>query len=290
MGEPANTAAQILCGTCAWGDHEDFYPRGVKPGERLRYYAKFFPLVEVDSSFYAIPNPAYVERWAAETPESFRFNMKVFKGMTGHERTLSADDRKRFAPVYRQAIQPMVDAGKLTALLLQMPPWFTLNRENVDYLRWCRDFFHDLTVAVEFRHRSWYEADIRERTLQFLRQERFVNTIVDEPQVGDACIPTLPVVTDPTLALVRFHGRNADTWYLKGSKHAGERFKYHYSRAELADWVPHVQGLVQEAKQVHLLWNNNHSNYAIRNAMDMMELLSQPVQSIPLPSTQLELF
>ncbi|MBL0387248.1 DUF72 domain-containing protein [Tumebacillus sp. ITR2] len=284
------SASTILCGTCAWGDHEDFYPRGVKASERLPYYAKYFPLVEVDSSFYAIPNPAYVERWAAQTPDQFRFNMKIFKGMTGHERHLSAGDRKQFAPAYRQAIQPMVDAGKLTALLLQLPPWFTLNRENVDYLRWCREFFHDLTVAVEFRHRSWYDEEIRDRTLEFLKKEKFVNTIVDEPQVGDACIPTLPVVTDPKLALVRFHGRNTDTWYLKGAKHAGERFKYHYSRQELAEWIPQVQNLSREAEQVHLLWNNNHSNFAVRNAFDMMELLGQPFERAELPGNQLELF
>ncbi|HEU4963166.1 MAG TPA: DUF72 domain-containing protein, partial [Bacilli bacterium] len=144
---------QIAVGTCAWGDHEDFYPRGVKPSDRLAYYARYFPLVEVDSSFYAIPNPRYVERWAASVPDHFTFNMKVFKGMTGHERGLSEEERLALFPAYRNAIQPMVEAGKLTAILFQQPPWFDLNREHVDYLRRCRDFFHDLTVAVEFRHR-----------------------------------------------------------------------------------------------------------------------------------------
>jgi uncharacterized protein YecE (DUF72 family) len=284
---------QVLCGTCAWGDHENFYPPRVKPSERLLYYAKYFPLVEVDSSFYAIPNPKYVERWAAETPEEFRFHMKVFKGMTGHERRLSVEERKAFFAAYRKAIEPMRAAGKLTAILFQMPPWFVLDRENVGYLRYCREYFHEFTVAVEFRHRSWFSEEMRERTLRFLREERFVNTIVDEPQVGEACIPTVAEVTEESLAIVRFHGRNVDTWYIKEAKHSGERFRYLYSQEELKEWLPVVEELRGKAQRVHLLMNNNFSNYAIQNALDMMELLGQKVERPRLPGQegeQLELF
>ncbi|ASS74820.1 hypothetical protein CIG75_07400 [Tumebacillus algifaecis] len=281
---------QVLCGTCAWGDHEDFYPKKVKPNERLEYYAKYFPLVEVDSSFYAIPNPKYVERWAATTGSAFTFNMKAYKGMTGHERTLDPKQRQELFPLYRHAIQPMVEAGKLGALLFQLPPWYVLNRENVDYLRRCRDFFHDLTVAVEFRHRSWFDGEMREKTLQFLRREEIVNTIVDEPQVGDASIPAVVEVTESSLALVRFHGRNEETWYIKDAKHAGERFRYHYRKEELAEWVPQVAELKGKAQRVHLLMNNNFSNYAVQNAFDMMELLGQEVERAPLSTDQLDLF
>ncbi|MGZ4106018.1 MAG: DUF72 domain-containing protein [Tumebacillaceae bacterium] len=280
----------VLCGTCAWGDHEDFYPSKVKANERLAYYARYFPLVEVDSSFYAIPNPKYVEQWAAMTPERFRFTMKIFKGMTGHERRSSVADRQVFFPAYRDAIRPMVEAGKLSAVLFQFPPWFTLNRENVDYIRRSRDFFHDLTVAVEFRHRSWFDEAYRERTLAFLREEQLVNTIVDEPQIGDACIPSVPEVTDKRLSIIRFHGRNTDTWYIKDAKHAGERFRYLYSRDELQEWVPRIEKLKDETEQLFVLMNNNFSNNAVRNSWDMMELLGQPVERAPLPTDQLELF
>jgi uncharacterized protein YecE (DUF72 family) len=282
--------AIVLCGTCAWGDHEDFYPKKVKPNERLEYYARYFPLVEVDSSFYAIPNPKYVERWAAVTGPAFTFNMKAFKGMTGHERSLDKKQRMELFPAFRNAIRPMVESGKFGALLFQLPPWFVLNRENVDYLRRCREFFHDLTVAVEFRHRSWFDGEMRAKTLQFLREERIVNTIVDEPQVGEGSIPAVVEVTEGSLALLRFHGRNADTWYIKGASHAGERFRYHYKKEELMEWVPKIQELSKNARRVHVLMNNNFSNYAVQNAFDMMELLGQKVERAPLPTDQLDLF
>jgi uncharacterized protein YecE (DUF72 family) len=287
----AKAAGEVLCGTCAWGDHENFYPKRIKQSERLIYYANYFPLVEVDSSFYAIPNPKHVERWAAQTPESFTFNMKAFKGMTGHERSLSPTERMTFFPAFRQAIQPMVESGKLTAILFQFPPWFTLTKENVDYVRRCREFFSDLTVAVEFRHRSWFQDEnVTERTVALLRRERIVNTIVDEPQIGEGSIPHVPEVTDPSLAIFRFHGRNQDTWYLKDAKHAGERFRYKYSREELAEFLPEIAEIRQQAARVHVLMNNNFSNYAVQNAWDMMELLGQQVVRAPLPTDQLELF
>jgi uncharacterized protein YecE (DUF72 family) len=288
--EVTGKMGQVLCGTCAWADHEDFYPRKVKPNERLAYYARYFPLVEVDSSFYAIPNPQVVERWAAVTPENFTFNMKAFKGMTGHERQYGPEERLAFFPGFRNALEPMKASGKMTALLFQFPPWFTLTKENVDWVRRCRDFFHDVTVAVEFRHRSWFDEEIRERTLDFLRTERLVNTIVDEPQLGVACIPTVAEVTDPALALVRFHGRNEDTWYIKDAKHAGERFRYRYTPRELAAWKPQIEELQGKAKRVQLLFNNNFSNYAVQNAFELMEMLGQDVERAPLVTDQLELF
>ena len=281
---------RILYGTCAWADHEDFYPGKVKPNERLKYYARFFKLVEVDSSFYAIPNPAYVERWAQQTPEDFTFNMKAFKGMTGHERGYSVEERKVFFPAFRHAIEPMRASGKLAAVLFQFAPWFLLTRENVDYIRAVREHFHDLTLAVEFRHRSWFDEEMRERTLSFLKKEQLVNTIVDEPQVGDACIPTVDEVTENSLAIVRFHGRNKDTWYIKDAKHSWERFRYHYQPEELMEWVPRVHRLAQKAARVHLLMNNNFSNYAIRNAFDLMDMLGEPVERPPLPGEQMGLF
>jgi len=279
----------VVCGTCAWGDHEDFYPSKIKSNERLMYYARYFSLVEVDSSFYAIPNPKYVERWATQTHERFTFNMKVFKGMTGHERN-SVEDRMVFFPAFRNAIEPMRESGKLGALLFQFPPWFTLSKANVDYIRRCREYFHDQTLAVEFRHRSWFDSGMSERTVEFLRREELVHTIVDEPQIGDACIPAVVEVTNPRLALLRFHGRNKDTWYIKDAKHAGERFRYLYSKPELSEWVPRIQEVAQKAERVHVLMNNNFSNYAVRNSFDMMELLGQEAVRPPLPTEQIQLF
>ena len=82
--------AEILVGTCNWADHKDFYPAELERGrgqrKKLDYYARFFPIVEIDTSFYGIPRPEVVEGWVARTPPHFTFNIKAFRSLTQHER------------------------------------------------------------------------------------------------------------------------------------------------------------------------------------------------------------
>ncbi|MCL5957719.1 MAG: DUF72 domain-containing protein [Chloroflexi bacterium] len=154
-----------------------------------------------------------------------------------------------------------------------------------DYILTCKEFFPDDQLAVEFRHRSWLEEENRYKTLELLREAGLSYVIVDEPQVGSGSVPAVLAVTNPELAIVRFHGRNVRTWYKKGLVSSGERFKYLYPRSELAEWVPKVHELEKEAKEIHLLMNNNYGNYAVINARDMEELLGQRVDLPPLQPT-----
>lgn len=281
---------RVLVGTCAWADHEEFYPAGLKPADRLAYYARFFPIVEVDSTFYAIQPRRYFQTWAERTPDGFTFNVKAYGAMTKHHRSPRPGDEdvlevfRRFA----HAVEPLQEAGKLKALHFQFPPWFVANAENAEWLHFCRSFFARNLVAVEFRHRSWFSGpEQTDRTLALLRELEAVHVIVDEPQVGSGSIPQVMAVTDRRLAIIRYHGRNAETWYIKGEKSA-DRFNYLYSRAELSDFVEPVRELQQAAEEVHLLMNNNRANYAVRNALDLMDLLGLPVpprdeRGVPVP-------
>jgi len=270
--------AVIRVGTCAWSDHEEYYPSGLPQRERLTYYARHFPLVEVDSTFYRLQPARWFADWAARTPPDFRFNVKAYGAMTRHHREPRPGEEdllevfKRFAG----SVEPLREAGKLGALHFQFPPWFTCSNESREWVQFCREYFPDQLVAVEFRHTSWFAGENREKTLQFLRDIRAVHVACDAPQVGSGTVPRVVAVTDPRLAIVRFHGRNARTWYVKGTTSA-QRFDYLYSKEELAEWLgPIRQELEPNVAEIHLLMNNNRANYAVRNALDLMELLGLP--------------
>lgn len=270
---------QIRCGTCAWSDHEEYYPRGLPPAKRLSYYAGHFPIVEVDSSFYHLQPAKWYAAWAAHTPPDFAFNVKAYGAMTRHHREPrpGEEDLTEVFHRFAESVAPLREAEKLKALHFQFPPWFTCRPESLEWVQHCREFYADDLVAVEFRHHSWFEGENRERTLDFLRRIKAVNVVCDEPQIGSGTVPAVVAVTDPRLAIVRFHGRNAGTWYMKAESTA-QRFDYLYSRDELREWVEPIRSLLEPAAaEVHLLMNNNRANYAVRNALDLMELLDLPV-------------
>lgn len=269
---PEQHAGRLLVGTCNWSDHEDFYPPGTKPTDRLVYYARHFRVVEIDSTFYAIQPARNFERWARVTPDDFVFNVKAYRELTGHDRE-KEPEAKTFE-VFHQAIQPLRDAGKLRAVHFQFPPWFVESERNREYILTARALFPEDTFAVEFRHRSWFAPEHRAETLDFLRRNGLVHVMVDAPQVGSGTVPKVVAVTSPELSIIRFHGRNTATWYKKADT-TGQRFDYLYTRAELAEWLPAAREAASQAREVHVLMNNNRANYAVRNARDFADLLGQ---------------
>ena len=276
-------AANILVGTCNWSDHRDFYPSGVKAADRLAYYARFFPIVEVDSTFYAFQSERNFAKWAEATPDTFVFNVKAYKALTLHERDNQGQmvlPTREIVERFSSAVEPLRAAAKLRALHFQFPPWFVATDHNRAYLSQVREMFPDDLLAVEFRHRSWLTPQERERTYGTLRDLRMVYTIVDEPQGESNSVPPLVAVTNPALAIVRFHGRNQETWNKPGLKGSQDRFNYRYTTDELRGWLPNVDEVVSEAQTVHLLFNNNAGNYAVVNSLEMRDLLGQPHQPL----------
>jgi uncharacterized protein YecE (DUF72 family) len=279
--------SKILVGTCNWSDFEHFYPRGLKPNERLGYYSQLFPLVEVDSTFYRLMPTRNFELWAERTPDDFSFDVKAYRTLTKHgpehrPGARHADMEPQLDPAdedfraFKESIEPLRQAGKLRSVLFQFPPWFRENERNREYLAEVRDRFPDDIVSVEFRHRSWLDPEVRADTFKQLRDLGLAYVAVDQPQLGSGSIPPIAEVTSPALAAVRFHGRNYNTWYKKDSKSSTERFNYLYSENEIADWVPKIEQLADQVQEVHVLMNNNRGNYAIVNARDAMRLLGQP--------------
>lgn len=276
-------AGRILVGTCNWADHKGFYPPTLPPGQRLAYYARFFPIVEVDSTFYGIPKPEVARRWVELTPRDFVFNVKAYRSLTLHERE---DGKPREATIeeerdFMALLEPIRSAGKLRGVHYQFPPWFTANARNMDYISRLPDRHPQDQLIVEFRHSSWAEPGRFDAVTELLEEAGMTYCIVDEPQLGSAAMPPHQVVTSPNLAVLRMHGRNYKTWYKKGATSA-DRFDYLYPEEELLEWVPRIRAMADRAHEVHVLFNNNRSNYAVVNGLQMGKLLGL---DLPPPST-----
>jgi uncharacterized protein YecE (DUF72 family) len=274
--------ATIRIGTCSWADEalsKYFYPPGTPSGERLSYYAQHFDTVEVDSTYYRLPVPEMVERWAERTPDDFVFHVKAFGVMTRHPVKLEqlptdlrdeapVDDKGRLerpsrefrAEIFRRfldALEPLRAAGKLGGILMQFAPYVVPREASIDYLEWAREQLGEHEMLVEFRHRSWYEDEQRAETLALLERIAATHVVVDAPQVEARNVPpTVLAVTGP-LTYVRMHGRNEKTWNVRG-RSAAERFDYLYSEEELSEWVEPLQELAGQAEQVFVVFNNNN--------------------------------
>jgi uncharacterized protein YecE (DUF72 family) len=284
----------IRVGTASWTDktllESGWYPPSAATAEaRLAYYARHFALVEVDSTYYAPPAEQTAGLWAQRSPDGFLFNVKAFSLLTGHPTKPSAlykdlrpqSDKKTIYPAdlatdaydqvwerFLSALRPLVDAEKLGVLLFQFPPWFTIRRANKQYLLEVASRCSPLPIAVEFRHASWFEPDNRDETLEFLRRHHLPYVSVGMPQGHRSSIPPVLEAT-ADLAVVRMHG-HSDKWT---SRNIYEKYGYRYSERELKDWAPKLRRLAEKATETHVLMNNCFSDYAQRNATQLLSLL-----------------
>lgn len=297
-------AGRIRVGTASWTDptlikESDFYPkRSMSAAARLRFYASVFTVVEVDATYYHPPTERLAALWVERTPTDFRFDVKAYALLTGHptRRESLWDDVAADLPPehvgrssvyathlpeaaverafehFRAALMPLHSAGRLGAVFFQFPPWFTARRDNRRLLESLPGRLPDYQIAVEFRHRSWMEERRAADTLALLRDAGLAYVCVDGPQGFDSSVPPVLAAT-ADLAVVRFHGHNRDTWEARGIS-AAERFRYLYSDGELAAWAPRVRELAAGARETHVVMNNCYRDYGVRNAQDMIRLLT----------------
>lgn len=271
--------AEITVGCCNWMGHPNFYPAHLRPPDRLAYYARYFSLVEVDSTFYHLQAWSAFERWANVTPDDFAFNVKAFRALTLHERDEAGQvlmPTPETAARFRESLGPLRDAGKLRAVHLQFPPSFIATDAHRDHLHRLRDWFADDLVSVEFRHRSWLAPEMQAATFALLRHLRYVYTVVDEPQGGTNSVPPVAAVTNESLALFRLHGRNQETWDHPALKGAEDRYTYRYTPEELDDILAKVREAATMAHTTQVLFNNNVGGYGVRNALEFRDRLGQP--------------
>jgi uncharacterized protein YecE (DUF72 family) len=288
---------RVEVGTASWTDRtlieSGWYPpEAGTPEKRLRYYARQFSLVEVDATYYALPSRQTATAWAARTPAGFTFNVKAFSLFTHHPTRVSAlpADLRQAVPTgkdrvylrdvdqavadeawdrFLASLDPLRDAGKLGAILLQFPPWFPISRARKDYIVSCAQRVAPRRVCIEFRNHTWMDPGNQQETLGFLSANKLPYVCVDMPQGHrDSIPPVLAVTAD--LAVCRMHGHSAN-W---DSKDIHQRFGYLYTERELAAWAGNVKQLASDAADTHVLFNNCYSNYAQVNARQLADLLN----------------
>ncbi len=295
---------EILTGTSSWTDptllSSGWYPTEADTAEaRLQYYASQFPVVEVDSTYYGLPAERSAVLWADRTPDHFTFDFKAFRLFTGHQtpvkalpkslrdelplslrektniyaKDLPSEVVNEIWAMFRSALMPVHSAGKLGAVFLQFPKWCYFSHQNMDSIVKAREQVPDYPIAVEFRQESWMNERHAHETLAFLREHDIAYTSVDEPQGTKSSIPPTAEAT-AGFAVVRFHGRRTETWEQRGVG-VEERFRYLYDEHELAEWVPKIEHLAGETQQVHALMNNCYSDYGVKNARQLAQLLEQ---------------
>ncbi|MDQ6882698.1 MAG: DUF72 domain-containing protein [Candidatus Dormibacteraeota bacterium] len=290
---------QIKVGISSWTEptlvKSGWYPpESTTAEERLRFYASTFPMVEVDSTFYAIPNEKTAQLWVERTPRDFVFHAKAFALLTQHPtpparlpkairekvtetraniylKDLAPKDQENVWDRFREGLQPLHDAGKLGAVLFQFPKWFLPSPPSYRFMEDLREWIPDFRIAIEFRQVSWMKEVRRDRVLRFLKDHGFSYVVVDEPQGFPSSVPPVVATTAP-LAMIRFHGRNRETWEKKGISTA-EKFRYLYPKEELQPWVRSLRSMAAESQEVHAVMNNCYADYAVRNAEDLSRML-----------------
>jgi uncharacterized protein YecE (DUF72 family) len=288
----------ILVGTSSWADPgfvKEWYPQGMEASERLPWYAERFRAVELNSSFYAVPDRNTVHRWAEVTPDGFTFDVKVHRALSRHSAPLDSlppdlrdeaevnergrviltpDLETRLAKRLVEEVSPLEEAGKLGAFLVQLTPAFSPGRHDLGELDGLVQALKSRPVAIELRNRNWVEGERLQDTLEWFSEHGVAFVGVDAPP-GDnfEIMPPTDAVTRDDLAYMRAHGRNTDGYL--GGKSVAERFGWRYTDDELEEIGERARGLAEQAGQVHVMFNNNRDDDAPTAAQRFQALLGQ---------------
>jgi uncharacterized protein YecE (DUF72 family) len=293
-------AGRIVIGTSSWADPgfvEEWYPPGLAARDRLRWYAERFEAVEVNSTFYAVPSPSTVARWAQETPDDFTFDVKLHRLLSRHsadlkslppalrdDATTNARGRVRLTPELEAALADRIAESvaplddKLATFLLQLSPAFEPRQNELDELAaLVARLNRTAPVAVELRNRFWLTDRRREDTLRWFEDHEVAFVCVDMPEGSNAptLMPNLDAATRRDVAYLRAHGRNLQG-YLRG-RSVAERFAHRYEDEELDELGERAGRLAEEVPTVRMMFNNNRGADAPVAAQRMRELLGQEV-------------
>jgi uncharacterized protein YecE (DUF72 family) len=259
-----NDKCPLLIGTSGysyteWSDN-GFYPVDTRTGDMLGLYMQFFPVVELNYTWYQMPRAEAVARMIARVPKDFLFAAKLVRTLT-HERS---DEWQKHLQQYLKGIAPLKE--RLAAILVQLPPDFTWNEHNRRYLARLLDGLHGLSVAVEFRHVSWAIDSV----FAELERRRVTLVTVDVPPSPEL-FPPLDVVTNSDFFYARFHGRNVNGW---NSGNMQKKFDYDYSPSELREWAQGpLRSMMSNASRGILFFNNHVRAQAPRNARELQRIV-----------------
>ncbi len=238
----------------------NFYPVGMPKREWLIYYSREFNTCEVNSTFYALPEPSSLKAMAEKTGKDFLFCFKANQEMT-HQRENNAAIFRTFC----QVLEPIITAGKLGCILAQFPYSFRFNRRNRDYLGLFKEQLGALPMVVEFRNAQW----LRSEVFDWLHHLNVGFCCVDEPQLPNLLPPLVEVTSK--ISYVRFHGRNSAKWWQH--EQAYERYDYSYTPQELSEWLPRIQKLDSVAEKTFIFANNHWRGQAVSTIRQLRVML-----------------
>jgi uncharacterized protein YecE (DUF72 family) len=258
--------AEILIGTSGF-HYKDwagvFYPEGIPSAEYLEYYAARFNTLELNFTYYRMPDARQSRQMLEKSGGRLDFAIKAFRQLT-HE--ISGKSITEVLPFFVKGISPFVEAKRLGAILLQFPQSFHYTPENRVYLKSLIDALSHLPVAVEFRQKEWLKDSVY-KTLEGLGAA-FV--CVDEPPLPSLVPPI--VINTSDVGYIRFHGRNKKDWYGTDST---KRYDYLYDEAELREWVTKIIAMPEKIKKLFIFFNNHANAQAPANARMLINLLSK---------------
>ncbi len=264
---------RIRVGPAGWSytDWEGtVYPKHGSRFDHLAYLASFFDTIEINSPFYRIPPSTHAKSWVrrvAANPD-FKFTSKVFRNFT-HERTeVSAEEVKAF----RAYLDPLADANRLGAILLQFPWSFKDSPESRAHLETLFSAFDAYPKALEVRHATFQNDEF----IRWLDEHGVSWVNVDQPLFHESVKPA-DTATGP-VAYVRLHGRNYEKWF--AHPESWERYNYLYSTDELAPWVDRIQTMAQ-SRETYVITNNHFRGQAIVNAADLKAAIGQSARLPP---------
>ena len=272
-------SSMIRVGLTSVADHPSLAANGKR--STFADYAQYFPVIELDTTFYGLKTADLVRRWQAQVPAGFQFIIKASRLMTKHAAT---QDLVAEFSRFNDMVAPLTATHQLHAVLCQFPPYFGVTAENVRYLQNMNQWLPDLPVAIEFRHPSWYLPAYRAATIDLLKAAGDIHVVVDEAQTVSGSVPLVPIATNPELTILRLHGRN-QAWGQSGAK-TTERTNYRYSQAELEAFALIVKHL--KSKNVTVIFNNNGGHDAAANAQQFIDMLGLDFPG--LAPRQLDLF
>jgi uncharacterized protein YecE (DUF72 family) len=263
MADKPEQKAKVLVGTSGYS-YDDwvgpFYPEGMEKKDFLGYYAAQFPVVELNFSYYTQPKATNLARMIEKTPEGFRFAVKAHQSLTHN----IGEDFEKDVECFKRGIVPLVEAGRLAAVLFQFPYSFHYTPPCRKHLQTLCEVFEEIPTAVEFRNAEWQRNSVYDGLKAV--KAGFVN--VDEPRLPKLPEPSEVVTSE--LGYIRFHGRNSTNWW--GGDNVS-RYDYLYSSEELAQWLPTIERMLTKATLLLVIFNNHSRGKAIQNARDIQGML-----------------
>lgn len=247
-------------------------PKLPKSVSELTYIANYLNVVEVNSTFYRIPEATVSGGWLDQIRHNsgFRFILKLWQGFTHEGRPANSPEMKAF----QLLLEPLMDAGKLLTVLIQFPWSFKKSNATLIVLGKIVNAITPAPGHVEFRHASWHCPEV----LTYLREHRIGWVNIDQPVIGASMGPTRERTT--SLAYFRFHGRNYDHWFREGADR-NQRYDYHYSSNELAEWLPAIQEVTKESEKTIVIFNNHFKGQAFANSLQLLALLTDTRPAAP---------